>query len=90
MSALMIAELLMAIAAAARAPGIGQEQVAAWASLGGRLIRAGGKIDEDLRALSELIKTMVDEDREPNAAEWESLRQRSAIASAEIQSWSPD
>lgn len=85
----LIAQVLLAIAGAARSPGIGHDSIARWIELAGRLIETGSAAEAELRALKAQVEQMVIESREPTRAEWAAWEARSDAASDSIQSWRP-
>lgn len=54
--------------------------------LGAQLITAGEAGTTELQALTDQIKTMVAQGRDPTQAEWDALRTRSDAAHAKLQS----
>lgn len=61
------------------------EALSSYLKAGASLIQAGEKGAEELAALTEQVKAMVADGRDPTAAEWDSLKSRSDAAHAAIQ-----
>lgn len=84
-----IANLLLAIGAAAEVEGISNDTVRKYIGIAAQLVQQGGTAREQIRELTEHVQQMVDEDRDPTEDEWAGLSERSDAAHRIIQDWTP-
>ncbi len=68
----------------------GQPTIARYLTLAGALFQQGVRAYADLVALKDMVQTMVREEREPTADEWNAFKQRSDVAHSVIQSYNID
>ena len=69
--------------------GIANESIRVLTNLGASLIDRGSEAENELQLLTEQIKQMVVEQREPTQAEWDAMSARSDAAHSAIQAWRP-
>lgn len=69
---------------------ISNEKVQHYIAAAIAIIKSGFAVDEKVKALSDHIRQMVAENRDPTAEEWDALLARSDVAHEAIQAWKPD
>ncbi len=85
----LITILLSSLGKVASDPALGARGAAVKSvlDLAALAIARGSEGADQLRALTEQVKAMAEEGREPTPAEWEDLKLRSDAAHAKIQEW---
>ena len=65
------------------------EDIGRYIAMGIAIAESAFNVDARIAALTDHIRQMVAEGRNPTAAEWDALRERSDVAHATIQNWRP-
>ena len=81
----LIAQLFQVLAVAAVREGVGDNAISEILIIASSLITRGVSAQSELQALTTQVETMVNEDREPTAEEWQALKGRSDAAHDAIQ-----
>ena len=81
--------MLPALLTALASEFIDNGTVLKWVGFAGEIVNKGVNVDARLGELTDQIKQMVTEKRDPTPDEWKSLQERSDIAHATIQDWKP-